>query len=37
VRKEGRYTGVVCRGDLALGKIPTFKLEAKKSPLLKEV
>ena len=30
VRKEGRYAGVVCRGDLALGKIPTFKLEAKK-------
>ena len=26
VRKEGRYSGVICRGDLALGKIPTFKL-----------
>ena len=34
VRKEGRYTGVVCRGDLALGKIPTFKLEAKKKHYL---
>ena len=34
VRKEGRYTGVVCRGDLALGKIPTFKLEAKKEHYL---
>ena len=34
VRKEGRYTGVVCRGDLALGKIPTFKLEAKKAHYL---
>jgi hypothetical protein len=31
VRKEGRYSGVICRGDLALGKIPTFKLEAKKA------
>ena len=36
VRKEGRYTGVVCRGDLALGKIPTFKLEAKKAHYLKK-
>ncbi len=34
VRKEGRYSGVVCRGDLALGKIPTFKLEAKKNHYL---
>ena len=34
VRKEGRYSGVVCRGDLALGKIPTFKLEAKKAHYL---
>ena len=30
VRKEGRYAGVVCRGDIALGKIPTVKLEAKR-------
>ena len=36
VRKEGRYAGVVCRGDLALGKIPTFKLEAKKAHYLKK-
>ena len=34
VRKEGRYSGVICRGDLALGKIPTFKLEAKKTHYL---
>ena len=31
VRKEGRYAGVVCRGDIALGKIPTGKLNAKKA------
>ena len=30
VREEGRYAGVVCRGDIALGKIPTVKLEAKR-------
>ena len=30
VREEGRYAGVVCRGDIALGKIPTGKLEAKR-------
>jgi len=30
VRKEGRYAGVISRGDVALGKIPTKKLEAKK-------
>ena len=30
VREEGRYAGVVCRGDIALGKIPTGKLKAKK-------
>ena len=36
VRKEGRYTGVVCRGDLALGKIPTFKLQAKKDHYVKQ-
>ena len=23
VRDEGRYSGAVCRGDIALGKIPT--------------
>ena len=36
VRKEGRYAGVVCRGDLALGKITTFKLDAKKAHYLKK-
>ena len=30
VRKEGRYAGVVCRGDVALGKIPTNRVVAKK-------
>ena len=30
VRKEGRYAGIVCRGDVALGKIPTAKLMAKR-------
>ena len=30
VREEGRYAGVVCRGVIALGKIPTVKLEAKR-------
>ena len=30
VREEGRYAGVVSRGDIALGKIPTVKLEAKR-------
>jgi len=30
VKKEGRYSGTVCRGDIILGKIPTKKLEAKK-------
>ena len=30
VREEGRYAGVVTRGDIALGKIPTVKLEAKR-------
>ena len=33
VREEGRYAGVVSRGDIALGKIPTVKLEAKRKPL----
>ena len=28
VRKEGRYTGTVCRGDLALAKLPTGKVMA---------
>ena len=30
VRKEGRYAGIICRGDVALGKIPTAKLSAKR-------
>tara|TARA_R110000796_G_scaffold24950_3_gene70876 strand:+ start:539 stop:1054 length:516 start_codon:yes stop_codon:yes gene_type:complete len=30
VREEGRYTGVVCRGDLALVKMPAGKAEARK-------
>jgi hypothetical protein len=30
VKKDGRYAGVISRGDVALGKIPTKKLEAKK-------
>ena len=30
VRKDGRYAGVICRGDVALGKIPTVKLNAKR-------
>jgi len=30
VRDEGRYKGAVCRGDLALGKIPTGRIEAKR-------
>ena len=30
VRDEGRYKGAVCRGDLALGKIPTGRIEARK-------
>ena len=36
VRDEGRYKGAVCRGDLALGKIPTFKLQAKKDHYVKQ-
>ena len=31
VRDEGRYKGAVCRGDLALGKIPTGRIEARKA------
>jgi len=27
VRDEGRYTGAVCRGDLALAKMPLQKAE----------
>jgi hypothetical protein len=27
VRDEGRYTGAVCRGDLALAKMPLEKAE----------
>ena len=30
VREEGRYLGAVCRGDLALAKIPTGKVKARK-------
>jgi hypothetical protein len=30
VKKDGRYAGVISRGDVALGKIPTKKLEAKR-------
>jgi hypothetical protein len=31
VKDEGRYTGAVCRGDVALGKIPTGRIEARKA------
>ena len=31
VRDEGRYKGAVCRGDLALGKIPTGRIDARKA------
>ena len=31
VRDEGRYTGAICRGDVALGKIPTGRIEARKT------
>ena len=31
VRDEGRYSGAVCRGDVALGKIPTGRIEARKA------
>jgi len=31
VKKDGRYAGVISRGDVALGKIPTKKLEAKRA------
>ena len=31
VRDEGRYTGAICRGDVALGKIPTGRIEARKA------
>ena len=30
VRKEGRYTGTVCRGDVALAKLPTGKVTARR-------
>ena len=30
VREEGRYLGTVCRGDLALAKMPTGKVKARK-------
>ena len=29
VREEGRYSGAVCRGDLALGKMPTDLAESR--------
>ena len=29
VRDEGRYSGTVCRGDLALAKMPTKRAEAR--------
>ena len=31
VRDEGRYTGAICRGDVALGKIPTGRIKARKT------
>ena len=31
VRDEGKYTGAVCRGDVALGKMPTGRIEARKA------
>ena len=31
MRGEGRYKGAVCRGDLALGKIPTGRIDARKA------
>ena len=30
VREEGRYLGTICRGDLALAKMPTGKVKARK-------
>ena len=30
VREEGRYIGTVCRGDLALAKMPTGKVRARR-------
>ena len=30
VKMEGRYSGAVCRGDVALGKIPTGRIKARK-------
>jgi len=30
VKEDGRYTGTVCRGDLALAKIPSNRAEARK-------
>lgn len=30
VREEGRYSGAVCRGDLALAKMPTAKAVSRK-------
>ena len=31
VKMEGRYSGAVCRGDIALGKIPTGRIDARKA------
>jgi|TARA_R100000149_G_C5879421_1_gene143903 hypothetical protein len=31
VKDEGRYSGTVCRGDLALAKIPTGKAKARQA------
>jgi len=31
VRDEGRYLGTVCRGDLALSKMPTGKVNARRN------
>ena len=31
VRDEGKYAGAVCRGDVALGKIPTGRIDARKA------
>ena len=31
VREEGRYEGTVCRGDLALAKMPLRKAQSRKA------
>jgi hypothetical protein len=35
VREDGRYQGTVCRGDLALAKMPAGKVSAKRKILRK--